>query len=387
MKRILPAIVLSQFFCTSVWFAGSAVIGDIAKQLNLGVVYLGYLASAVQFGFIAGTLLFAMLSIADRFRPTVVFCACGILASTVNLPLVFDGIQTYQVIVFRFLTGFFLAGIYPVGMKIASDHYQHGLGRSLGYLVGALVLGTAFPHLLKSLPGNIPWKFVIICTSVLSAIGGLTMYFLVPDGEHRQSGQKINFLGFLTSFKDRRFRSFTFGYFGHMWELYAFWLFVPLMIKTFATHNPSAHLNITLLSFFVIAAGSISCILSGLLSQSFGSKKIASIALIVSLACCILSPLLLLTSSAAAFITFLLIWSMAVIADSPLFSTLIAQYAKPQFKGASLTIVNCIGYCITILSIQLINSLYTIGNAQYIYLLLGIGPLLGLVALFAEKVG
>jgi MFS family permease len=385
MKRVLPAIVISQFFCTSVWFAGSAVIGDIAKELRLGTVYLGYLASAVQFGFIAGTLLFAMLSIADRFRPTVVFCTCAILASIVNLPLVFNGIQTYQVIAFRFLTGFFLAGIYPVGMKIASDHYRHGLGRSLGYLVGALVLGTAFPHLLKSLPANIPWKFVIICTSLLSAIGGLIMYFVVPDGEHKQAVQKINLLGFLTSFKDRRFRSFALGYFGHMWELYAFWLFVPLMIKAYSLHNPSTHFNVAQLSFFIIAAGSISCILSGLLSQSFGSKKIATIALTVSLTCCILSPLFMFTSSAIVFVVFLLVWSMAVIADSPLFSTLVAQYATPQFKGTSLTIVNCIGYCITIVSIQLINALYTAVNAQYIYMLLGVGPLLGLLALSAKN--
>jgi MFS family permease len=384
MKRILPTIVIAQFFCTSVWFAGNAIMGDIAKQLHLEPTYLAHLTSAVQLGFITGTLIFAILSIADRFSPVKVFFTCALISAVINLGATITDINATNLMFCRFCTGFFLAGIYPVGMKIASDHYQQGLGKSLGFLVGALVLGTAFPHLLKSMTAALPWKYVIYSTSLLSAVGGCAMLLLVPDGPGRKQSQKLNFAGFLNGFADKKFRAAAFGYFGHMWELYAFWAFVPVILAAYKTHYPAADLNIPLLSFLVIAVGSISCALSGLLSQRFGVKRMATIALFTSCVCCVVSPLLLFSNASVAFIAFLFIWSMAVIADSPLFSTLVAQNAPAVSKGSSLTIVNCIGFAITIISIQLINALRTVENAQYIYVLLAVGPVLGLVALLRK---
>ncbi len=381
MKRILPTIVIAQFFCTSVWFAGNAIMGDIARQLNLEPAYLAHLTSAVQLGFIIGTLVFAILSIADRFSPVKVFFSCALIAAAVNLGASINGINASTLMLCRLVTGFFLAGIYPVGMKIASDHYQQGLGKSLGFLVGALVLGTAFPHLLKSLTAALPWKYVIYSTSALSALGGCAMLLLVPDGPHRKQGQKLNFAGFLIGFRDSKFRAAAFGYFGHMWELYAFWVFVPVILAAYKDHYPAAAFNVPFLSFLIIASGSLACVFSGILSQRFGAKKIATAALTISCICCLVSPLLLFANATSAFIAFLFIWSMAVIADSPLFSTLVAQNAPIATKGTALTIVNCIGFSITIVSIQLINALRTTGNAQYIYLLLAIGPVLGLLAL------
>jgi MFS family permease len=381
MKRILPTIVLSQFFCTSLWFAGNAVMGDMAKQFHLDAGYLAYLSSAVQLGFISGTLVFAILSISDRFSPSKVFFVCALIAAAINLGVSLGGINLAMLIGFRFTTGFFLAGIYPVGMKIASDHYQQGLGKSLGFLVGALVLGTAFPHFLKSMTTGLPWKYVIFATSLLSASGGLAMLALVPDGPGRRPGQKLNLSGFLKGFGNPEFRSAAFGYFGHMWELYAFWVFVPVMLSAYNSRYPAAQLNVPLLSFFIIATGSLSCVGAGILSQHWGTKRTATLALSLSGLCCLVSPLLLFNGQAAALIAFLFVWSMAVIADSPLFSTLVTQNAPAETKGTSLTIVNCIGFAITIISIQLINALHDAGNAQYIYMLLAIGPVLGLVGL------
>ena len=381
MKRILAVIVLSQFFCTSLWFAGNAIMADMARQLHLEPAYLAYLTSAVQSGFIAGTLVFAILSIADRFSPSRVFFTCAIVAALINLAISFNGLTVAALISFRFLTGFFLAGIYPVGMKIAADHYEQGLGKSLGFLVGALVLGTAFPHFLKSVMAGLPWKDVVFATSALSALGGLAMLMLVPDGPHRKAGQKLSLGGFLNSFRDAKFRAAAFGYFGHMWELYAFWVFVPVILSAYKSHYPAAGFNIPLLSFLIIASGSLSCVFGGFISQRLGVKTTAMIALSVSCICCFLSPLLLFNGSTAAFIAFMFIWGMTVIADSPLFSTLVAQNAQPASKGTSLTIVNCIGFSITIISIQLINALRNTENAGYIYMLLAIGPVLGLLAL------
>jgi len=385
VKRILPVIVISQFFCTSLWFAGNAIMGDMAKQLHLEPAYLAYLTSAVQSGFIAGTLIFAILSIADRFSPSRVFFVCAMIAALVNLVVSFNGLTTPLLIAIRFLTGFFLAGIYPVGMKIASDHYQQGLGKSLGFLVGALVLGTAFPHLLKSVTANLPWRYVIFSTSTLATLGGIAMILFVPDGPYRKAGQKLNFGGFLQSFRDSKFRSAAFGYFGHMWELYAFWVFVPLMLAAYKANHPDISLNIPFLSFLVIASGSLACVLSGLLSQKIGVKRMAIIALALSCLCCLLSPLILGNASIVILLVFLFIWGMAVIADSPLFSTMVAQNAPQEWRGTSLTIINCIGFAITIVSIQLVNALRTATNESYIYALLAIGPILGLIALSGRK--
>src|ERR1700754_4784657 len=180
MRLVLPVIVVSQFFCTSLWFAGNAIAPDIARDLHLEQHFLAHLTSAIQFGFISGTLTFAILSISDRFSPSRVFFCSSILAGLFNLGMTIPGIHTTEILLFRFLTGFFLAGIYPVGMKIASDHYKQGLGKSLGYLVGALVLGTAFPHLLKSLMAALPWRYVVFSTSALSVLGGLAMFLMVP---------------------------------------------------------------------------------------------------------------------------------------------------------------------------------------------------------------
>jgi MFS family permease len=358
---------------------------DIARQLHLEPAYLAYLTSAVQSGFILGTLIFAVLSIADRFSPSLVFFACAIIAAAFNLGVSIPDINSPALLLFRFMTGFFLAGIYPVGMKIASDHYQQGLGKSLGYLVGALVLGTAFPHLLKSLMAALPWRYVVFSTSTLSVLGGLAMFLIVPDGPYRKAGQKLNLNGFLQSFRDSKFRAAAFGYFGHMWELYAFWVFVPVMLIAYKAHHPDKDINVSLLSFLIIVAGSASCVFSGLISRRFGTKRTAVVALSLSCLCCLISPLLLFNNSVVIFIVFLFIWSMAVIADSPMFSTLVAQSAPEQSKGTALTIVNCIGFSITIISIQLINATRTEDNEQYIYMLLAVGPLLGLFALIKNK--
>jgi MFS family permease len=378
----LPVIVISQFFCTSLWFAGNSVISDIIINHHLEPSFLGNLTSAIQFGFIAGTFAFALYSISDRFSPSKVFFFSSVLAGIFNLGICIDNVSAYQLLTFRFLTGFFLAGIYPVGMKIASDYYNNGLGRSLGFLVSALVLGTAFPHLLKNVIIVMPWKYVLYITTTLSIIGGTTILFFVPNGPYYKKGQKILLSAFMDGFKNHNFRSVSFGYFGHMWELYTFWAFVPLIITSYNSYYPQSNINVSLISFFIIASGSLSCVLSGLLSTYFSTKKIATTSLFLSCLCCLFSPFLLHSSSSFVFLLFLFFWGFVVIADSPLFSTLVAQNAPEESRGTSLTIVNCIGFSITIISIQLINLLIGKIAMQYIFMFLAIGPIMGLYALY-----
>jgi len=383
-KWILPVIVISQFFCTSLWFAGNAVLPDIIKNFGLAPGFLANLTSAVQFGFIAGTFIFALLTIADRFSPSVVFFSCAIIAALFNSGIIMPGITSPALLLFRFFTGFFLAGIYPVGMKIAADYYQKGLGKSLGFLVGALVVGTAFPHLLKSITAQLPWKYVIITISALSAIGGLTMLLLVADGPYRKPGQQLKFSAFIKGFSNKNFRSAAIGYFGHMWELYTFWAFVPVILSTHKNYYNTG-LNVSLFSFLIIGGGAFACVAGGLLSQRYGAKKIATIALTLSCCCCLLSPFFLLHPSAIVLIAFMFFWGLVVIADSPLFSTMVAQNVAEESRGTSLTMVNCIGFSITIISIQLLKVLSNHIPAQYLYLVLAAGPIVGLIALVKNK--
>ncbi|SDZ89787.1 Predicted arabinose efflux permease, MFS family [Flavobacterium gillisiae] len=381
IKTILPIIVVAQFCCTSLWFASNAVMSDLVINFGLTESAIGHLTSAVQFGFILGTLVFAVLAIADRFSPSKVFLISALLGAVCNLGILWEDNTLTTMLSIRFLTGFFLAGIYPVGMKIAADYFDKGLGKSRGFLVGALVIGTAFPHLLKGLTNVFPWKLVIITTSSLAVLGGLMISLLVPDGPYRKQSQGINLSAFFGIFRNQNLRSAAFGYFGHMWELYAFWAFTPLMLKTYSDLHPETTFNIPILSFLIIGIGGLACIFSGYLSQSFGAKRIAFISLLLSCTCCLVFPFLFIVQSATLFIAFLLFWGMVVVADSPLLSTLVAQNAPAEIKGTALTIVNSIGFAITIISIQLISGLKTLTDTNYIYICLAIGPILGLLAL------
>jgi MFS family permease len=251
--------------------------------------------------------------------------------------------------------------------------------------VGALVIATGFPHLLKAFTTSLPWRSVLMTTSCLAVLGGLLMFLLVPNGPHRKPGQQLNLSVIFTVFKNVKLRSAAFGYFGHMWELYAFWAFVPVILTTYTALHPGITFNIPVFSFLIIGIGGISCFIGGYLSQSFGEKRIASIALFFSGLCCVISPLMFFIPSGIVFILFLLFWGMMITADSPLFSTLVAKNALAETKGTSLTIVNCIGFSITIVSIQLLNLLITSMDARYIYTVLAIGPALGLIALYRKK--
>ncbi len=373
--RILPVIIASQFAGTSLWFAGNAVLGDLQREWGLAPDVLGYVTSAVQLGFISGTLVFAFLAVADRISPRLVFFLCSLAGAAANLGVLAADGGLAPLLVCRFATGFFLAGIYPVGMKIASGWYRTGLGNALGFLVGALVLGTAFPHLLKGLGQSWPWQFVLAGVSLVAALGGLLMFLLVPDGPNLAKAAKFDPRVLITIFASKGFRASAFGYFGHMWELYAFWAFVPVVLAACAP----AH-NVPLWSFVVIAAGALGCIGGGLISLRAGSARVAYAQLAASGACCLASPLLLLAPPAIV-LAFLVFWGVVVVGDSPQFSALNAANAPRESVGSALTIGNCIGFTITIGSIQLLNAAAGTFPVEYLFLLLAPGPALGLLAL------
>lgn len=377
--HILPVILFSQLASTSLWFAGNAVILDLQRDWGLAPESLAYVTSAVQLGFVSGTLLFAILMISDRFSPRLVFFSCALAGGVANFALLVAPRELTALLLLRFVSGFFLAGIYPVGMKIAAGWYRRGLGRALGYLVGALVLGTAFPHLVRGSGTDLPWQQVIVGVSVFASLGGAAMLLAVPDGPHIGKGSSFNPRALKLIFASPRFRASAFGYFGHMWELYTLWAFIPLLLLAYA-HRHGLSLNVSWWSFLVIASGFFGCAIGGLMSRRAGSARVAALQLGVSGCCCLLSPLLL-AAPAPVFFTFLLLWGVTVVGDSPQFSALNAANAPRELVGSALTIVNSIGFLITIFSIQLTGALLPVIGMQYLFWLLLPGPVAGLWAM------
>lgn len=340
---------------------------------------VSHITSAVMLGFVAGTLAFAFFSLADRFSPVRLFFISSLAGALFNVAIIWFAKDATSLFIFRFIPGFFLAGIYPVGMKIAADWYEKGLGKALGFLVGALVLGTAFPHLLKNRDFELPWRSVLICTSLFATAGGLLMLVFVGDGPYRKKSGKFQWNALATIFSSKKWRQAALGYFGHMWELYAFYGFLPLILELYCREN-NLSLNIPLLSFLVIASGTLGCIAGGYLSQRIGSARVATGALFISGLCCFLSPAFY-QLPLWSFLLLLFCWGFSVCTDSPQFSTLVAQYAPEQLKGTALTIYNSIGFSITIISLLVIDRVFHSGSfmgEKNTFLLLGLGAVTGI---------
>ena len=380
-RFIIAIVVLAQLAGTSLWFAGNAVIDGMQTDLDLPADALGPLTSSVHIGFIVGTLTFAILTVADRFSPSRVFFTCALIGGLFNTSIaVFEPAYT-GVLALRFTTGFCLAGIYPVGMKIAADYFPKGLGKALGFLLGALAVGTAFPHLVRSVLAELPWQSVLYATSGLCVLGGILVLFLVPDGPYRKRAMALDLSASFKVFGKKEFRAAAFGYFGHMWELYAFWAFVPVLLVHYQSLQ-GIERPTSLLAFLVLSIGGVSCVLGGYLSARKGSAKVAFMALTGSGLCCLMSPVMF-EMGEGVFVMFLLTWGFLVIADSPQFSTLVASTAPRDNTATALTIVNCVGFSISVVSIQLLNWLNGSISTGLIMLFLIPGPLLGLIGMRA----
>lgn len=371
--------MLSQFAGTSLWFVGNAVLPELKEALNLSQYAVSLVTSAVMLGFIAGTLVFAFFSLADRFSPVKLFFISSLLGALTNSAVVWLATDGNSLFFFRLLTGFFLAGIYPVGMKIAADWYEKGLGKALGFLLGALVLGTAFPHLLKNRDFDLPWKSVMYFTSTVAVVGGMIMLLFVGDGPYRKRSGGFRWDAIGKIFSSKKWRQSAFGYFGHMWEVYAFWGFVPLMIGLYSQLN-GTQLDISLLSFLTISIGAIGSVTGGYLSGKIGSARVAMWSLLISGSCCFISPFSY-SFPVFLFITLLLIWGLTVVPDSPQFSTLVAQYAPEELRGTALTIYNSIGFAITTISLYVIDYIFHSAlffGGKNTFALLGLGAVVGL---------
>ena len=376
-RHVLPIIVLAQFAGTSLWFAVNAVMPDLQIQMGWPASDVGRLTSALQLGFIAGTLVFAVLAIADRFSSRRVFLICSLAGSMCTLGALAQVDDFLALLMWRAATGFFLAGIYPVGMKIASQWFPKGLGVALGWLVGALVLGSASAHGIRALSSQLPWSTVMLSVAGLAAAGGLILYVLIPEPPQKTTQAKqLQWQALASLWTDWRVRSSVLGYFGHMWELYTLWVLAPLIL---ATRFEGTQLSMA--AFSVIGVGALGCILGGLGAKRWGSAKVATLLLGISGMCCLLAPWLMF-APLEWMMAWLLVWGVTVAGDSPQFLTLTASNAPPHAVGSVLTLTNCIGFGISIVSIELFTHLAKWHDLSTLLPWLGLGPLLGIWAMW-----
>lgn len=376
--HILPLLVLAQFLGTVNWLAGNAILPELQRQWGLPASAVAELTNSVQLGFIAGTLVFAAIALADRVSPRLLFFVCAALGALASFLISSPDIDFDTLIALRFANGVMLAGIYPVGMKLAASWYPQGLGRAMGYLIGALVLGTASSHLISGLIGD-QWRWVMNASAAASLLAGVLVLIAIPAGPALYRGAPLRWHALLPALRHRPLRQAAGGYFGHMWELYAVWALAPLWLRVWSEQHQQA-LNVSVWAFAIIAMGTLGSVLGGRLSLRFGSAPVARGMLLASGLCCLLSPLMMLLPIWAV-LPFWLLWGFAVVGDSPQLSTLSAQNAPPEVIGSALTLINCIGYSISVLAVELLSGLLTALPVEWLFWLLIPGPVMGMVSL------
>ncbi len=376
----LSLLAFCEVAALALWFSATAVLPSLQAEYEIDPTLASLYTSAVQIGFVAGTLTSAFLGLADRLDMRRFFMASCLLASGANAVILLVEPTSPVVILCRFLTGAAMAGIYPVGMKLATTWAKGDIGLLVGLLVGALTLGTAAPHLFNAF-GGLDWRFTIMATSLVALLAAL-MINLVRIGPNLFPAPRFNPRLALRAYSRPALRFANLGYLGHMWELYAMWAWIAFFLQaSFAPHLESAAFWSRLATFAVIGVGgALGAVLGGLLADRIGRTALTMGAMAASGTCALVIGFLF---GATPWLVFAVafVWGATVVADSAQFSAAIAELAEPGTVGTMLTMQTSVGFLLTLATVHLMPPLVDAVGWRFAFAALAAGPFLGVWAM------
>ncbi len=379
-RASVAVLIVTQIAVLSLWFSSAAVLPEMARETGLSAARLAWLSTAVQLGFGAGALAFALLGLADRYDPRRVFMASALAGAGANLALLSVPIGGWEAIALRALTGAAMAGVYPVGMKIATGWGKTDRALLIGLLVGALTIGSASPHLI-SFVGGAEWRLTIWVSTLLATAGGMAV-LTIGLGPYHATAQRLDFSAITLAWTDRRIRLAVIGYIGHMWELYAFWAWVAVIAT--GSYNLAGSADAgglgKLTAFAAIALGGLACVPAGWAADRHGRARVAMICLIASGGAALASAALY-GGPVWPMMVVLIIWGIAIIPDSALYSTLVSDAAPPERAGSLLTIQNALGFLLTAMTVHLAPALAAVIGWPWVLAVMSLGPAVGIRAM------
>jgi MFS family permease len=378
--KMLAVISLAQFLGMTLWFSATAITPSLIAAYDIAPRHAAWLTMAVQAGFVAGTLISAVANLADVLNSRVLMFAGSILGALTNAA-VLAAPNGASVIALRFVTGASLALVYPPGMKIIAGWFRDGRGLALGVLIGALTLGKAFPYLLSAIFGG-EWRQPMVLVSALAVIGGTLVLLIVRDGPYVAATAPFDPHAIRKVLSSRGARLAMFGYLGHMWELYAMWTWVAVFAAASFAASGMANAGAagSVAAFLAIGSGAIGCVLAGYVADRVGKARVAMWAMLASAAAAA-ATIAVFGRSPIALYALIMFWGFAVVADSAQFSALVSEHAPRDHVGTALTLQTCIGFLLTMVTIEALPRLAQATSWQWASLLLVPGPLLGAAAM------